>query len=305
MILGNLFKMKRIGTSLYLGAVLFWGLFVQATGASETKENTIGPGDRIELTIIVGGEPQHESVTTVSSTGTIKVPFLGEIKAAGLARNELEEAIRAPLAKDYYVDPKVNITVESLGGDGYYIWGAVQEPGLIKMPPNTRLLKLIVSAGGVTADAGTTAYIIRNVQDASAQVTSEKDLPPESHRIEVPLKQLLERGDAGENPVVQLGDIVYIPFKETLSDNSDKIYIEGEIANPGAYDFQEGITALKACIAAGGFGEYAAPNRAKIFRGSGRRVRTIKINLIRVQKGKARDILLKPDDRIHIPKSWF
>ncbi len=297
--------MKRPIIVLYLCSVLIFGLWAQSAVAAETQEKTIGPGDRVDLSIVVGSEPRHESEMTVSPAGTIKVPFLGEIKAAGLTPRQLEEAIRAPLAKDYYVDPKVSITVEGLLGEGYYIWGAVHSPGLIKMPFNTRLLKLIVSAGGVTADAGSTAYIIRNVQDASTQVTSKEDLPPENQRIEVPLKQLLEHGDAGHNPIVQPGDIVYIPFKETLSDQSKKIYIEGEIANPGAYDFQEGITALRACISAGGFNEYSAPNRAKIYRGSGESVDTIKINLIRVQKGKAKDILLKPDDRIHIPQSWF
>lgn len=297
--------MKSFSTIICFCVTLILALCVQATGAAETKEKLIGPGDRIELTIVVGGEPRHESKLTVSPAGMIKVPLLGELKASGLTYSELEEAIRTPLAKDYYVDPKVSITVEALHREGYYIWGAVQKPGLIKMPYDTRLLKLIVSAGGVTADAGATAYIIRNVQDASTQVTSEKDLPPESHRIEVSLSQLLEHGDAGYNPVVQPGDIVYIPFKETLSDKSYKIYIEGEIAKPGVYDFQEGITALKACITAGGFNQYSAPSRTKIFRGSGEEVETIKINLIRVQKGKEKDILLKPDDRIHIPQSWF
>ncbi len=299
--------MKRFSTIIYFCGILILALCVQTTGAAETKEKLIGPGDRIELTIVVGGEPRHESKLTVSPGGTIKIPLLGELRASGLTYSELEEAIRVPLSKDYYVDPKVNITVESLYSDreGYYIWGAVQKPGLIKMPYDTRLLKLIVSAGGVTADAGTTAYIIRNSENAGTQVISEQDLPPESQRIEVPLRQLLEHGDAGNNPIVQPGDIVYIPFKETLSDKSYKIYIEGNISKPGVYDFQEGITALKACIAAGGFNEYSAPNRAKIFRGSGEEVETIKINLIRVQKGKEKDILLKPDDRIHIPQSWF
>lgn len=84
-----------------------------------------------------------------------------------------------------------------------------------------------------------------------------------------------------------------------------KIYVLGKINSPGVYDFREGLTALDACILAGGFAQYAAPNRSTITRRGAGKQETIKINLNRVKKGKDKDILLKPGDRIYVPESWL
>ena len=65
------------------------------------------------------------------------------------------------------------------------------------------------------------------------------------------------------------------------------------------------MTALSLCIMAGGFSEYAAPNRAKIIRKNGERIETIEINLHEVRKGNIHDMELKPGDRIFIPRSWL
>jgi polysaccharide export outer membrane protein len=62
---------------------------------------------------------------------------------------------------------------------------------------------------------------------------------------------------------------------------------------------------MNACIMAGGFGEFAAPNRTRIIRQNGDKVEVIKINLKEVKDGKIRDVQLKPGDRIHVPESWL
>jgi len=85
-----------------------------------------------------------------------------------------------------------------------------------------------------------------------------------------------------------------------------KIYVLGKINSPGVYDFREGLTALDACILAGGFAQYAAPNRSTITRREAKgKQEIIKINLNRVKKGKDKDVPLKPGDRIYVPESWI
>ena len=71
------------------------------------------------------------------------------------------------------------------------------------------------------------------------------------------------------------------------------------------YDYQPGMTALSACIMAGGFVKFSAPNRAKIIRKKGDEVEVIKINLYKVQEGKIPDVELNPGDRVFIPESWL
>jgi polysaccharide export outer membrane protein len=65
------------------------------------------------------------------------------------------------------------------------------------------------------------------------------------------------------------------------------------------------MTAMNACIMAGGFDTFAAPNRTRIIRKKEDGVEIIKINLDDVTKGKTQDIELKPGDRIHVPETWL
>lgn len=84
-----------------------------------------------------------------------------------------------------------------------------------------------------------------------------------------------------------------------------QISVEGEIKRPGVYNYQRGMTALNACIMAGGFDKYAAPNRTLIIRKEGGKQIVIKVRLNDVKEGKAPDVELRPGDRIHVPETWL
>jgi polysaccharide export outer membrane protein len=95
---------------------------------------------------------------------------------------------------------------------------------------------------------------------------------------------------------------IYIKGYHSLRNS---ISVEGEVKKPGVYDYQRGITALNACIMAGGFDKFAAPNRARIIRKENDKQVVIKINLNHVKDGKIPDIELKPGDLILIPETWL
>ena len=123
--------------------------------------------------------------------------------------------------------------------------------------------------------------------------------------IKVDLNRLLDRGDMTENIQLQTGDVVYIPLQKSQNQAESKVYVEGEVKSPGVYDYQPGMTALNACIMAGGFDKFAAPNRARIIRASGGTQEVIKIDLEDVKDGKIPDLELQPGDRIHIPETYL
>lgn len=85
-----------------------------------------------------------------------------------------------------------------------------------------------------------------------------------------------------------------------------KVFVLGYVVKPGAFEYNEGMTALEACTLAGGFAKYAAPNRTIISRhlpdGT---TEKIEINLEAVREGDAKDIPVRPGDRIFVPRSWF
>jgi len=282
-----------------------FALLLPGVGQAQGKAYCIGPRDVLTLTIYAGGRVEHEVHLTVSSQGMINVPFIGPVKAEGLTITELEPLVKEPLAKDYFVDPEINLRIAEYHSLQYYLSGAVKSPGLYEMDSETTLMELIAKAGGVLPERGNIAYLLRESTNHIAAGKDIDSLLSYKEPIKINLKGLLDKGDMSHNMILQPGDVVYIPLQRALNLGESKIYVEGEVANPGVYDYQEGLSALNACIMAGGFSEFAAPNRTRIVRQNGEEQQIIKINLNNVKKGKIPDVELQPGDRIHIPETWL
>jgi len=289
------------------GIILSLLLLLSAFGLShgQGKAYRFGPRDVLTLMIYAGGEEQAKVDLTISAKGTINVPFIGTVKAEGLTAPQIEALITEPLAKDYFVNPEVNIQIKEYHSLQYNISGAVKSPGLYEMASEATLMELIARAGGVLPERGNVAYILRG---STGEISEGKDVETaiaSKEPIKVDLKTLLDKGDMSVNLVLEPGDVVYIPLQKALDLGESKVYVEGEVKNPGVYDYQPGITALNACIMAGGFDRFAAPNRTRIIRKSGEKQETIKINLDDVKKGKIPDIELQPGDLIHVPETYL
>jgi polysaccharide export outer membrane protein len=272
---------------------------------SQGKEYLIGPRDVITIVIFAGGEKQQEVDLTVSGQGMINVPFIGPVKAEGLTIPQLEALITKPLAEEFFVDPDVNIQIKEYHSLQYYISGAVKTPGLYEMTSEASLMELIAKAGGVLPERGNVAYILRESTSNMAKGEDIEDLISSKEPIRVDLKSLLDKGDMSHNLLLKSGDVVYIPLEKALNLAESNIYVEGEVKKPGVYSYQPGLTALNACIMAGGFGDFAAPNRTKIIRNTEKGPEVIRINLNDVKEGRIPDVELQPGDRINVPETWL
>jgi polysaccharide biosynthesis/export protein len=289
----------------FLAILLISMLLLPSAVCSQGKAYRIGPNDVIQIIIYAGGEKQIESTLTVSAQGTVNAPFIGPIKADGFTPSELEARFSEPLTKDYFVDPKVNVEIVQYRSLHYYISGAVKSPGLYEMTTEASLMVLIAKAGGVLPERGNLAYVLRDSTDAVMAGEKVENLATHKEPLKIDLIRLLDQGDMTVNPMLRPGDVVYVPLKQALDLSESKVYLEGEVKNPGAYDYQPGLTALNACIMAGGFNTFAAPNRTQIIRKVNEKMEIIKINLNHVKEGKIRDVSLKPGDRIHVPETWL
>lgn len=302
--------MPYLKNRIFGNIVFLWlaaGLLFPSGGLCLAREEgyRIGARDVLALTIYAGGEEQQSVQLTVSPQGTINVPFIGPVKAAGLTVSQLREQIVAPLAQDYFVDPEVNLYIKEYQSLQYYITGAVTTPGLYTTDSRQTLLTLIAKAGGVMKDRGNVAYIMRDSTQKLREGETPEELISKNKSQKADLDRLLDKGDMGQNVPLHSGDVVYIPLKRDLDVAQSSIYMEGEINRPGIYPYQQGLTALNACLMAGGFKTYAAPSRTRIIREVGNRKEVIRIDLNDVKAGKIADIPLKPGDLINVPESWF
>ena len=138
-------------------AVTTVGMFVIAalvglalvTPARANDPYVMGPGDLLSITVYAGGEKQVDFTGYISALGTITSPLLGEIKVSGMTTYELERSMRDTLAKDFYVDPQVMVTIKEYGGQ-VFIMGEVRKPGAYGLLERMTVLSACLQAEGFT-----------------------------------------------------------------------------------------------------------------------------------------------------------
>jgi polysaccharide export outer membrane protein len=169
-----------------------------------------------------------------------------------------------------------------------FIEGEVKNPGMFPYRPGLTVLNACIMAGGFTERA------------ALERATIVRKNGQQKKAIKINLEQV--KSGAVPDPVLQPGDFVNIPEGAPGETN---VYIEGEVKNPGMFPYRPGLTALNVCIMAGGFNEFAAPNRTKVIRKDGQEKKVIEINLEKVKAGDIHDLALQPGDFINVPQTWL
>jgi protein involved in polysaccharide export with SLBB domain len=87
--------------------------------------------------------------------------------------------------------------------------------------------------------------------------------------------------------------------------NSRKVFVLGEVKNPGPYTFEENMTVIAAVAKAGGTSALAAPNRTVVsHEHEGKQVRVI-ARVADIGRGEAPDMVLQPGDIVFVPESIF
>ncbi len=86
-----------------------------------------------------------------------------------------------------------------------------------------------------------------------------------------------------------------------------RVYVGGEVGNPGLVNLTAGMTALQAVINAGGFRETAKPDGVIVIRkGPENQPIPIRVDLEQVIYGEEiRDFQLQPYDVVYVPKTWI
>lgn len=245
----------------------------------------IGPDDLLEVDVV--GLDDLDSTVRVSEDGTIQLPLINELRIAGMTRSEAAEAIEAALRR-YVKEPEVLIEVREFQSQRYTVMGAVNSPGIYTIEGSTRLLEALSMAGGlnVTEAEGAISIVRQGLGGAP---------------IVIDAGDLMDRGDAAFNITLEDGDVVRVERKPRY-----KIYIHGQVAQPGEYELREPITLLRAIVLAGGLGDRAAAGRIRILRTTqdGRQEKA-EVNFEKIEDGDAEDVPLLPNDVIIVPETVF
>src|SRR5687768_12757963 len=106
----------------------------------------IGPLDVLEITVFK--VPDLSKTVEVSDTGSINLPLVGEVPAAGRTAQQLERDLTVRLGGKYLQNPQVTVYVKDHKSQRVTIQGAVKAPGMFPLSGRTTLLQGIALAGG-------------------------------------------------------------------------------------------------------------------------------------------------------------
>lgn len=156
--LRGMFAMSLLAGVAGLPACSAPGAGLPPVPTADTSNYRLGAGDQVR--IITFADEQLTGEFRVNDGGTIALPLLGSMKAAGLTTGQLEgEVADALRQRNLYKDPSV--AVEVIAYRPVFILGEVSRPGQYPYQPGMTVVTAVAIAGGFT---------YRAVEDAASIV---------------------------------------------------------------------------------------------------------------------------------------
>jgi polysaccharide biosynthesis/export protein len=187
--------------SAVLAAFLFSGCQAPATRAM-TEEHTLppvlllAPGDAVEITF--PGATNMSGIRRIGPEGTITLPLVGPVQAAGLTVADLEVDLEKRFEKE--LNDKDVVVAIAGSANVVYVSGSVARPGRVALDRPMTVLEAILEVGGFTPDANMKKVTISRYEE-NGNVTYSVDLKP-----------LFEGGPVSRF-YLKPRDVVYVPKK--------------------------------------------------------------------------------------------
>jgi polysaccharide export outer membrane protein len=119
---------------------------VQSPVASDDANYRLGAGDKLHVTVV--GADDLTGDYTVGDNGSVSMPLIGDVKAGGLTRAEVEHEMVQKLSRGYIKNPRVSVAI--LSYRPFYIFGEVTKPGEYPYASGMRVMSAVATAGGYT-----------------------------------------------------------------------------------------------------------------------------------------------------------
>ena len=249
-----------------------------ATGSFSNANYILGAGDQITLSVV--GYPEFTGTVALLPDGTLMLPLVGQVQAAGATPNQLGDYLTLVL-RDYLVDPVVNVGLAVMRPVVVTVAGEVHRPGPLQ-------LSSLTSSNGTTLN-------LNNLQSSSlnAQLASRPALPTLSSAVllaggvtqDADIRQVMVRrplpggreelltlnlwetitSSAGSADIaLRDGDSIFIPrlsgdgidrrmvARSSLAPSTVQVKVVGEVVNPGEVSVPPNSSVSSAVAIAGG-----------------------------------------------------
>ncbi|HEX3772972.1 MAG TPA: polysaccharide biosynthesis/export family protein [Polyangiaceae bacterium] len=161
------------------------------------KPYVIGVGDVIRLSVWKSEDLSTDAL--VRPDGTITMPVVGELRAAGRTAAELQREAAARVAT-ILRDSSVTVSVVEVNSYRFTVAGNVERPGLYTSRQYVNVAQAIALAGGPNRYASTDRMVLVRVAGGRGE-----------RRIPVNYDDILSGRDPEENIVLLPGDSLQVP----------------------------------------------------------------------------------------------
>ncbi len=162
---------------------------------SSRPEYRINVQDTLNVTVFREPDMSVEEAP-VETGGTLLMPLIGRVVAAGRTTQELARDIEEKLGARYLVDPRVSVIVMESRAQNITVDGAVNTPGVYGLQGDTTLLQAIALAKGATR--------VANID----KVAVFRNIAGTRHGALFNMAEI--RVGQAEDPVLQSGDYVIV-----------------------------------------------------------------------------------------------
>ena len=248
------------------------------------KPLQIGPGDVVNVHVY--DTPELEQSARVTDTGDIQLSLIGSVHVGSMTPEQAAREIeRVLISKDVMKYPSVTVNVLNYETETVSVVGQVNRPGAVQITASRSVIDMISLSGGFTDFADRHILIRRKGPPAEVVPFYFSNDPREAVRNDVQ---------------VEPGDTVIVP-------KVGIVYVLGDVGRPGGYPINSPssrITVLEAISLAGATNHTATPSNARLVRRAGDGYEDIHLQISKIQKGKAPDVEMMPDDVIYVPFSY-
>lgn len=276
-------------------------VFTEKRGVPEYR---VGPGDVVSVVYWTPsreeGFKQNTYTTMVRPDGKISFIYADDILVSGRTANEIDDILTG-LAQKYMRDPRIEVVVKEFKSKSALLFGQINilqqgtsGPGKYPLLGKTRVLDLIVTAGGVISG-----------QDVGNADLRQVELVRQGRKYSLNLYNAMFRGDVSDNIVLENGDIVTVPEMPTFA---QRIYVFGQVASQGILRLRDSQDLLTAIALSGGTTKVAIKTDVKIIREYKERqgkpiILSANLDQILYQGDLSQNIRLKDGDVIYVPRS--
>tara|TARA_R110000787_G_scaffold12074_14_gene39265 strand:- start:1974 stop:3749 length:1776 start_codon:yes stop_codon:yes gene_type:complete len=206
------------GTRVF-GQSLFQGQFAQQSFKGFNPDYLISVGDQIDVKL--WGAVDAQLLLPVDAQGNIFIPRVGPVPVMNVPNGQLNEAVKRKVRTVYRQEVGVYATLAAAVPVKVFVSGFVKRPGLYAGYASDSLLNFLDRAGGIDPVSG--SYIDVRVLRNGKEIAT------------VNLYDFLTRGSLAQQQLRD-GDSVFVgPIGATA-------IVDGLVATPAQYEFQEGAS---------------------------------------------------------------